>query len=145
MSYKKFCHVLSYGTEQCKIFFDSEYAASIPHCRWNDSLYVETRTKSPPVITINLIASSELSCGTEPKIQCALMVMPCQTTLIQAFCCDRLKPIDVECMKRLHHKVNIIPVIGKADTLTRPEIIRNKIKVKNDSFQNNFVYLHYWC
>jgi len=47
-----------------------------------------------------------------------------------------LKPIDVECMKRLHHKVNIIPVIGKSDTLTRPEIIRNKIKVLEDIRQH---------
>jgi len=33
-----------------------------------------------------------------------------------------LKPLDVEFMKRLHDKVNIIPVIGKSDTLTPEEI-----------------------
>ncbi|XP_004349897.2 CDC10 protein [Capsaspora owczarzaki ATCC 30864] len=33
-----------------------------------------------------------------------------------------LKPLDIEFMKRLHKKVNIIPVIGKADTLTADEI-----------------------
>ena len=32
-----------------------------------------------------------------------------------------LKMIDVEFMKRIHHKVNIIPVIAKADTFTVKE------------------------
>ena len=35
--------------------------------------------------------------------------------------CLRLKPLDVEFMKRLHDKVNIIPLIAKADTLTPDE------------------------
>ena len=33
----------------------------------------------------------------------------------------RLKPLDVEVMKQLHHKVNIIPLIAKADTMTAEE------------------------
>ena len=37
------------------------------------------------------------------------------------FLCCRLKPLDVEFMKRLHEKVNIIPLIAKADTLTPDE------------------------
>jgi len=41
----------------------------------------------------------------------------------------RLKPLDVECLKRLHHKVNIIPLIAKSDTLTKSEITRHKAKV----------------
>ena len=32
-----------------------------------------------------------------------------------------LRPIDVEFMQRMHNCVNIIPVIGKADTLTVEE------------------------
>ncbi|MGH0143617.1 UNVERIFIED_CONTAM: hypothetical protein FKN15_020578, partial [Acipenser sinensis] len=32
-----------------------------------------------------------------------------------------LKPLDIEFMKRLHEKVNIIPLIAKADTLTPEE------------------------
>jgi septin 7 len=35
---------------------------------------------------------------------------------------DRLKPIDIEFMRRLHQKVNLIPVIAKADTLTEEEV-----------------------
>ncbi|XP_015907727.2 septin-7 isoform X2 [Parasteatoda tepidariorum] len=51
-----------------------------------------------------------------------------------------LKPLDVEFMKRLHDKVNIVPVIAKADTMTPEEcatfkksilgeIARNKINI----------------
>ncbi|TWW76129.1 Septin-7 CDC10 protein -like protein [Takifugu flavidus] len=34
---------------------------------------------------------------------------------------DPLKPLDIEFMKRLHDKVNVIPLIAKADTLTPEE------------------------
>uniref|UniRef100_A0A8C2IJJ4 Septin n=1 Tax=Cyprinus carpio TaxID=7962 RepID=A0A8C2IJJ4_CYPCA len=51
-----------------------------------------------------------------------------------------LKPLDIEFMKRLHEKVNIIPLIAKADTLTpeecqqfkkqiMKEILEHKIKI----------------
>ncbi len=30
----------------------------------------------------------------------------------------RLRPLDLEVLKRLHNVVNVIPVIAKADTLT---------------------------
>ena len=33
----------------------------------------------------------------------------------------RLKPLDIEIMKRLHDKVNIIPLMAKADTMTPDE------------------------
>ena len=39
-----------------------------------------------------------------------------------------LRPIDIEFMKTLHHKVNIVPIIAKSDTLTLAEI-RNKKKL----------------
>ncbi|CAF1138239.1 unnamed protein product [Rotaria sordida] len=37
-----------------------------------------------------------------------------------------LKPLDITCMKALHHKVNIIPIIAKADALTSNELIQMK-------------------
>ncbi|CAF0911585.1 unnamed protein product [Adineta ricciae] len=37
-----------------------------------------------------------------------------------------LKPLDIACMKELHHKVNIVPVIAKADALTTMELIQMK-------------------
>ena len=33
-----------------------------------------------------------------------------------------LKSLDLVCMKELDHKVNIIPIIGKADTIARSEL-----------------------
>ena len=44
-----------------------------------------------------------------------------------------LKPLDVEFMQRLHDKVNIIPVIAKADTMTPDECSHFKKQV---SYQN---------
>lgn len=40
-----------------------------------------------------------------------------------------LKPLDIEVMRRLHTKVNLIPVIAKADTLTDAEINDFKARV----------------
>ena len=40
-----------------------------------------------------------------------------------------LKPLDIEVMRRLHTKVNLIPVIAKADTLTDDEILAFKQRV----------------
>lgn len=40
-----------------------------------------------------------------------------------------LKPLDIEFMKKLHHKVNIVPVIGKSDMLTLTEVKKLKKKI----------------
>jgi septin 7 len=40
-----------------------------------------------------------------------------------------LKPLDIEVMRRLHTKVNLIPVIAKSDTLTDEEIMNFKARV----------------
>ena len=45
--------------------------------------------------------------------------------------CFRLRQIDRELMLRLQNKVNIVPVIAKADTLTRQEVLRFKATVSN--------------
>lgn len=47
-----------------------------------------------------------------------------------------LKPLDIEVMKQLHHLVNIIPVIAKADTLTPKEIRALKMKIMNEISEN---------
>lgn len=41
----------------------------------------------------------------------------------------RLKQLDVEIMKKLHDRVNVIPVIAKADTLTVSELSHFKSQV----------------
>ncbi|XP_061905146.1 septin 4a isoform X1 [Entelurus aequoreus] len=43
-----------------------------------------------------------------------------------------LRPLDVECMRALHDKVNIIPVLAKADSLTPAEVCRKKMKVREE-------------
>ncbi|KAJ5223035.1 uncharacterized protein N7469_009275 [Penicillium citrinum] len=43
-----------------------------------------------------------------------------------------LKPLDIEVMRRLHTKVNLIPVIAKADTLTDEEIAAFKERITAD-------------
>lgn len=43
-----------------------------------------------------------------------------------------LKPLDIEFMKQLHDKVNIVPVIGKADTLTPAELNSMKRRVLDE-------------
>ncbi|MGH0165769.1 UNVERIFIED_CONTAM: hypothetical protein FKN15_066483 [Acipenser sinensis] len=41
-----------------------------------------------------------------------------------------LRPLDVEFMKALHEKVNIVPILAKADTLTPAEVKKKKMKVE---------------
>ncbi|XP_036070878.1 septin 4b isoform X4 [Oryzias melastigma] len=43
-----------------------------------------------------------------------------------------LRPLDVEFMKALHEKVNIVPVLAKADTLTPTEVKKKKIKIREE-------------
>ncbi|XP_016383657.1 septin-5-like isoform X4 [Sinocyclocheilus rhinocerous] len=43
-----------------------------------------------------------------------------------------LRPLDVEFMKALHEKVNIVPVLAKADTLTPAEVKKKKIKIREE-------------
>ncbi|XP_050412563.1 septin-2B [Patella vulgata] len=40
-----------------------------------------------------------------------------------------LKPHDIAFMRAVHHKVNIVPVIAKADTLTKQEVFNLKRKI----------------
>lgn len=47
-----------------------------------------------------------------------------------------LKPLDVEFMKRLHDKVNIIPILAKADTMTPDECSYFKKQVLNEIAQH---------
>uniref|UniRef100_A0A182Y6N6 Septin n=1 Tax=Anopheles stephensi TaxID=30069 RepID=A0A182Y6N6_ANOST len=47
-----------------------------------------------------------------------------------------LKPLDIEFMKKLHCKVNIVPVIAKADVLTKKEIQRLKCRIMQEIEDN---------
>ena len=41
-----------------------------------------------------------------------------------------LKPLDIDFMKRVHHRVNLIPIIAKADSFTTEELKAFKQRVK---------------
>ncbi|CAN7986966.1 unnamed protein product, partial [Ixodes hexagonus] len=43
-----------------------------------------------------------------------------------------LKPLDIQFMKMLHNKVNIVPVIAKADALTKKEVMRLKRRIMQE-------------
>ncbi|XP_029303409.1 septin-5-like isoform X2 [Cottoperca gobio] len=43
-----------------------------------------------------------------------------------------LRPLDVACMKALHDKVNLVPVVAKADSLTEAEVHRKKMKIREE-------------
>jgi septin family protein len=46
----------------------------------------------------------------------------------------RLRQIDVDSMLQLHEKVNLIPVIAKADTVTEEDMYYFKARVRSDQF-----------
>ncbi|KAI9268765.1 Septin-domain-containing protein [Sporodiniella umbellata] len=48
-----------------------------------------------------------------------------------------LKPLDIEFMRRLHTRVNLIPVIAKADTLTEEEVVAFKERILADIAYHN--------
>lgn len=50
--------------------------------------------------------------------------------LLVFLCCGRLRLMDIQFMKALHKKVNIVPVLAKADSLTRSEIQYMKTRVR---------------
>ncbi|CAL8096334.1 unnamed protein product [Orchesella dallaii] len=52
-----------------------------------------------------------------------------------------LKPLDIECMKQLHQKVNIVPVIAKADVLTKKEVTDLKKRILQE-IQSNGIKIY---
>lgn len=53
-----------------------------------------------------------------------------------------LRPIDIEFMRRLHTKVNLIPVIAKSDTLTDEEIQAFKERILSDIAHHQIDIFH---
>lgn len=52
-----------------------------------------------------------------------------------------LKPLDVEFMKKLHGRVNVVPIIAKADTMTREELERFKKQILQE-IEDNHIKLY---
>jgi cell division control protein 12 len=53
-----------------------------------------------------------------------------------------LKPLDIEVMKRLGTRVNLIPVVAKADTLTQNDLFNFKQRVSTPSHPSNLTHIH---
>jgi septin family protein len=69
----------------------------------------------------------QLDTGTEKKT--------CLFSLyVLIFYYSSLKPLDIEIMKRLGSRVNLIPVIAKADTLTPADLKKFKDNVRHYHF-----------
>ncbi|XP_053219552.1 septin-1 isoform X2 [Podarcis raffonei] len=47
-----------------------------------------------------------------------------------------LRPLDIVFLRAIHDKVNIVPVIGKADSLTPTEVKRKKEKIRQELEEN---------
>ncbi|KAL4229813.1 Septin-6 [Mactra antiquata] len=54
-----------------------------------------------------------------------------------------LKALDLVTMKKLDSKVNIIPIIAKADTITKAELQKFKAKIMNE-LQSNGVHIYHF-
>lgn len=52
--------------------------------------------------------------------------------------------MDIELMRRLSPRVNVIPVIGKADSLTPSELKGFKKRVMLFIFLSQFFFLKFW-
>ncbi len=56
-----------------------------------------------------------------------------------------LKPLDIEVMRRLCTRVNLIPVIAKADTLSPGDLIKFKQRVSVELSRSSSSYPSYHC
>lgn len=59
------------------------------------------------------------------------------------FFSHRLRQIDLEVLKRLHRKVNVVPVIAKADTLTTYEVKKLKERILTDIEEHEIQVIYF--
>lgn len=69
----------------------------------------------------------------DTRVHCCLYFIPSHVR--------GLRPIDIETMKALQKRVNIIPIIAKADSLTKKELEYLKQNVKKNYFFLIFKFL----
>ena len=74
------------------------------------------------------MAAPGQGCGSCPSLRRPLPPPPPHEPLAPA-ALHRLRPVDVGFMKALHEKVNIVPLIAKADCLVPGEIRKLKERV----------------
>jgi septin family protein len=54
-----------------------------------------------------------------------------------------LRPLDIITMKKLHDKVNLLPIIAKADTVTKSDLVIFKQKILMDMKENGIVHYQF--
>lgn len=91
-------------------------------------------TFSPRNLVSSVTLDSETIVSTFCSTSSHLPVMGAFPTPIAKFLlmCTSLRELDIELMKRLSPRVNVIPVIGKADSLTPAELAESKKLVMED-------------
>ena len=79
----------------------------------------------PNNVTMNLFVDIASTCN---------LCCYCKTDVRVILLCyvyPRLKPLDIAFMRAIHHKVNIVPIIAKSDTITKDELIHLKHAVSS--------------
>lgn len=71
------------------------------------------------------------------NFSCIILKLDCIILICNSISYYRLRQLDIELMKQIQHKVNIVPIIGKADTLTEPEMKRLKKRIMADIQEHN--------
>lgn len=82
---------------------------------------------------------SEQACSTnDPRVHCCIFLIP-------AFGETHLDEDDIACMKALHEKVNLVPIIARADSLNRQQMKLLKENILGDLERNgiNYFRFHY--
>jgi len=109
----------------CCLYFISPnghgYVISILYVRFLEQWYSLYKYYFISLLVLHVHASISYCCCC---YHCCLFlfVYNCNSYIIRVlFCFISLKPLDIEFMRRLHDKVNIIPLIAKADTMTPQE------------------------
>ncbi|XP_065339197.1 septin-7 isoform X2 [Cloeon dipterum] len=97
--------------------------------RYEEYLNHESRvTRQLPAPTVVVPPSTQPQAPLDGRVHCCLYFI--------APSGHGLKPLDVEFMQRLHDRVNIVPVLAKADTMTPEECIAFKKQILQEIHQH---------
>lgn len=92
-------------------------------------LHLSARPRVSPATWPSSLCQHRLSVHFHPSRNPKMWRLPL-TRMPSVSCATSLKPLDVQFMKAIHNKVNVVPVIAKADTLTLKERERLKRRVR---------------
>lgn len=79
----------------------------------------------------------ELACNIDdPRVHCCLYLIP-------SYGETHLDEEDIACMRALHEKVNLVPIIARADSLNRQQLILLKENILADLDRNGINYFRF--